>query len=372
MLIATPALASIGSITNFKGAGQIKRGSASIPANQNSGIEKMDIVSTNSQGKIKITFIDATTVNITENSRLVIDDFVFDSKNSSKGKLGLKVALGTIRYTSGALAHGNPSGINIRTPTATIAVRGTDFVMSVDETGESTVILVPNCYDDKDITKTEFDCSSGVIEVITAAGIVTLNKPFQATVVQNSFIPPSPPIKITTALKVMNNNIQISPLATDDGKSLIKFAKNAATKYANPSKAIADSNKDPTTNSNDSAEEAELAVQQKSSSQINDQKDTLIPKITVSGRVIYTNVSPTYVKQVQEGWAYARMSSDKNQVVAIWVDLKTDTQIISSQEGLIDFYDFVNAKYPTSGSGKATGNINIIQNGAVPPTNSGK
>ena len=153
LAIATPAIASIGSITDLKGAGQIKRGAKASPAVKGAGIEKMDTVSTNSQGRAKITFVDATTVNITENSRLVIDDFVYDGNNKSKGKLGLKLALGTARYASGALAHGNPKGVNIRTPTATIAVRGTDFVMSVDEAGRSTVVLVPLCFDDKDITK---------------------------------------------------------------------------------------------------------------------------------------------------------------------------------------------------------------------------
>jgi len=270
------------------------------------------------------------------------------------------------------LAHGNPGGVNIRTPTATIAVRGTDFVMSVDETGESTVLLVPNCYDDKDITKTDFDCPSGAIDVITSAGVVTLNKPFQATLVQNSFIPPSPPLKISTALKALNNSIQLAPLNTDDGKSLIKFAKDAATKYSNPSKAASDSNKEPTTGSSDNADEAAIAAQQKTSENNKDNKETSDTKSTVSTKTIYTNVSPTYVKQVQEGWAYTRISSDKNQIVSVLVDLGSDAQVVSSQEGLIDFYNFVNSKYPTSGSGKPTGNINIIQNGAVQTSTSGK
>jgi len=133
LLISVPAFAGVGSISEFQGGGSVKRGAKVAPAAKGSSIEKNDTVSTNSQGRFKIRFVDATTVNITQNSRLVIDDFVYDGNNKSKGKLGLKLALGTARYTSGGIAHGNARGVGIRTPTATIAVRGTDFVMSVDE-----------------------------------------------------------------------------------------------------------------------------------------------------------------------------------------------------------------------------------------------
>ncbi len=94
-----------------------------------------------------------------------MDDFVYDGGGKTKGKLGLRVALGTVRYTSGKIAKGNGKGVNIRTPTATIAVRGTDFVMSVDEAGRSTVVLVPECYNELDITKQTAECPNGMIDM---------------------------------------------------------------------------------------------------------------------------------------------------------------------------------------------------------------
>ncbi len=53
--------------------------------------------------------------------------------------------MGTIRYTSGQIAKNNPQQVNVKTPTASIAVRGTDFTMTVDEAGQSLVVLVPSC-----------------------------------------------------------------------------------------------------------------------------------------------------------------------------------------------------------------------------------
>ena len=324
----------------------------------------MDTVSTNSQGRFRITFNDATTVNITENSRLVIDDFVYDGGNKAKGRLGLKVALGTVRYASGSVAHGNPRGVNIRTPTATIAVRGTDFVMSVDEAGRSTVVLVPLCFDEKDITKINFDCPTGAIDVMTAAGVVSLTQPFQATMVENSFAPPATPVTINPALKSMNNNIQVAPLETDDGQSLIDLARESLKKFTNPSKSAADDNKEPSVGA--STEQVAVVIRPRQATpeelirvfnEINGEN----PKVT-----IYTNVSPTFRKLVQVGWVYARISEDKNQAVGIWTDKDSQTQVISVQNNIIDVYNFMDHKWTTSGAGRPQGNITIIQNGAPP------
>lgn len=360
LLISVPAFAGVGSISEFKGGGTVKRGAKVVPAARGSGIEKNDTVSTNSQGRFKITFVDATTVNITQNSRLVIDDFVYDGNNKSKGKLGLKLALGTARYTSGGIAHGNARGVGIRTPTATIAVRGTDFVMSVDEAGRSTVVLVPECYNDKDITKINFECPSGQIDVITAAGIVSLTQPFQATVVENSYAPPAPPVVINPTMKGMDNNIQISPLETDDGQSLIDAARESLKKYVNPAKAASDDNKDPNTGS-DSTEEVAAAVirmptQEELQEVYAEYNDGQKPKET-----IYTNVSPTFKKNIQVGWVYSRISEDKNQLVVAWLPKDTELQFISSQNGIVDVYNFMDDKWTTSGTGRPQGNITVIQ-----------
>lgn len=363
LAIAAPAMANIGSITDFKGAGQIKRGSAASPASKGSSIQKMDTVSTNSQGRFKITFNDATVVSITENSRLLIDDFVYDGGNKSKGKLGLKVSLGTVRYASGSVAKSNPKGVNIRTPTATIAVRGTDFVMSVDEAGRSTIVLVPVCFDENDITKINFDCTNGVIDVMTAAGVVTLNKPFQATMVENSYTPPSPPVVINPALNSMNNNIQVAPLETDDGKSLVEVARDSLKKYTNPSKAAAEDNNEPVTGESNLEQVSAIVQRPRLASQ--DELLAVYAQINneLPNQTLYTNVSPTFRKLVQVGWVYARISEDKNQAVGIWTDRESEAQIVSVQNGIIDVYNFMDHSWTTSGTGRPQGSITVIQNG---------
>jgi hypothetical protein len=360
-LLSTPAFAGIGSITDFRGGGAIKRGAKTTVASKGSAVEKMDTVSTNSQGRFRITFNDSTTVNITENSRLLVDDFVYDGGGSSKGKLGLRVALGTVRYTSGKIAHGNGKGVNIRTPTATIAVRGTDFVMSVDEAGRSTVVLVPECYNELDITKQTAECPNGMIDVITASGVVTLDKPFQATVVENNFAPPAPPVIINPLMKSLDNNVQIVPLETDDGQSLLQLARDSLKKFTNPSKAASDDNKDPDAGTNDSVEQVAALVIRQATSQELLEVFAEFNNGSIPTETVYTNVSPTFQKNVQVGWVYTRLSEDRQQAVTIWLNKANELQVVSVQNGLADVYNFMDDKWTTSGTGRPQGNITVMQ-----------
>lgn len=199
ILFSTNSLAAIGKITEEKGLGEIQRQKSKVDAVLNVGIESMDNIVTGN-GVVGITFQDDTKVRVTEHSHLTIDDFVYDPKSKGSGKLALKVALGTVRYASGNIAHDNNKNVAINTPTATVAVRGTAFTMTVDEIGQSLVILLPNV-----------DGSVGAIDVMTAAGIVSLNKPFQATFTTNSETKPSKPAILNLSESMIDNMLIVKP-----------------------------------------------------------------------------------------------------------------------------------------------------------------
>jgi len=83
--------AGIGKVTEQTGPTEIVRNKKSIPSSLNTGVEMNDTIST-AKAKATLTFEDATTVKITEQSKLIIDDFVYDPKKGS-GKLALNMAL---------------------------------------------------------------------------------------------------------------------------------------------------------------------------------------------------------------------------------------------------------------------------------------
>ena len=157
---------------------------------------------TTARSRVTLSFEDKTTVKITEQSKLVIDDFVYDASKGT-GKLAMRVALGTARYASGQIAKNNPQAVNVRTPTATVAVRGTDFSMTVDELGRSLVMLLPSC-DTK-------GCVTGAILVSNEAGSVLLDVAYQATVVNSLTSAPSTPAVISIDQANINNMLIVSP-----------------------------------------------------------------------------------------------------------------------------------------------------------------
>ena len=196
--MSTSAYANIGEIAQLKGkegGAAIERDNSAISAEKGTGIQ-MDDTAVTANSAMTINFIDETRVDITEHSRLIIDDFVYDP-STGKGSLGLKASLGTIRYASGQIAKNSRQRVRIRTPSATIGVRGTDFIMVVDETGGSMVTLLPSC-------DTAGMCYTGEITVETDAGFVVLNKAFQVTVASTSNNKPTPPLLLDIDESMIN------------------------------------------------------------------------------------------------------------------------------------------------------------------------
>jgi|TARA_Y100000310_G_scaffold75823_1_gene72214 hypothetical protein len=173
LLVGTLNAAEIGEISELRGIGEITRkdSNEALLAELDSDIFSFDDVRTGN-GRMAIQFLDSSILKLTEHSKVVIDNYIYDP-DPSKTKLALNMASGTARFITGKLGKINNNNILIKTPSATIAIRGTDFTTTVDELGRSLIILLPN----PDGT------SSGEIAVETWSGTEILNKPFQATMV---------------------------------------------------------------------------------------------------------------------------------------------------------------------------------------------
>jgi hypothetical protein len=186
----------IGSISELRGNAQVLRDKP-YGAELEFNIQQMDDVRTEA-GRVAITFEDSSTVKLTEHSKLVIDEYIYDP-DPSKSKMALKFASGTARFITGKF--NNKNNISIKTPTADIAIRGTDFTCTVDELGRSLVILLPD----------ENGISSGEIIVATAMGSVTLNKPYQATTVSVYENNPTKPVTLDISLDLIDNMLIVNP-----------------------------------------------------------------------------------------------------------------------------------------------------------------
>lgn len=192
----------IGDVILHEGNANIERTDGEdVDAEKDLDIFQYDTVKTG-KGKVAIGFIDDTRVDVTQHSKLIIDEFVYDP-NTKTGSLSLKAALGTVRYASGQIAKTSPTNVQIKTPTATIGVRGTDFSMTIDEVGSSTIILLPSC-------DTNGNCFVGEISVESDAGMVIMNQAFQATVVDTISSRPLKPVIVDLEESLINNLLIIS------------------------------------------------------------------------------------------------------------------------------------------------------------------
>ena len=204
MMVVLPLHAdNIGGITELRGVGQVLRDKP-YDTSLDFEIEQMDDVRT-ANGRIGITFLDDSIVRLTEHSKLIIDEVIFDP-DPSKSKMSMKFASGTARFITGKIGAINKENISISTPTSNIGIRGTDFTVTVDELGRSLVILLPD----------KFGVSSGEITVRTAMGEVILNQPFQSTVTSMWETTPTKPVILDLNLNIIDNMLIVSPPKRDE------------------------------------------------------------------------------------------------------------------------------------------------------------
>ncbi len=182
-------------VTNLYGAGkvvkqsqpaQIQREDVKILTGVDTPVKMYDEIET-LNGTVNILFEDDTKVSLSKYSKLVVDEYVYDS-NKKVGRVSLKGRLGTLRYTSGKIAKNNRKNVKITSPTASVSVRGTDFTMTVEPTGKTTFQLLPSI-------DANGNAYTGSIAVSNSSGVVVLNQAFEVTRVENNFKPPTPPKK---------------------------------------------------------------------------------------------------------------------------------------------------------------------------------
>lgn len=360
-LVSSTAVADIGSVFELTGTAVIKRGRDTIAIAKGTTIETNDRVDTKN-GVVNIRFKDNTTVKVTENSSLVIDDFVYDP-NSSSGKLGMKAVGGTVRYVSGNIAHNNPNSVKINTPTASIAVRGTDFVMAVDETGKSLIMLMPTCELPQLVNLRGLTCGSGKIDVDSGSTIITLDKPYQATIVETAATPPTPPVVVNLNNTVIGNNLLIRPPVTLSGLAVQQAARGAAEKTGDARR-----DDDKKESKEPSAAEAKATNDQQQSNQersaaaqsAEDRALSVLTELKEKGVKVgakpyedehivtmYKNDNPN-LNQI--GWAWMGLSPNGLNFTALTLASDAKVLVVVTQDHITDAYNFAGANAKPQGT----------------------
>jgi hypothetical protein len=124
-----------GTVKTAKGAVAVERGGQKLPLAVGGKVFAADRVVTGADSSVGITLHDNTLLSAGPNSVLSLDRFSFDATTHA-GAVDATLKRGTLAVISGKIAKADSDAVRFRTPTATLGVRGTEFVIEVAGTGE--------------------------------------------------------------------------------------------------------------------------------------------------------------------------------------------------------------------------------------------
>jgi Ca2+-binding RTX toxin-like protein len=202
---------SIGRADTLSGSVQVVHADGTKGAlHKGDAVFQGDILQTPKGASVGLFFMDGTTLALGGNGRLVLDQMVYDPSTHT-GKSAFSLVQGTFSFVSGEIAKSAPDAASLKTPVATIGIRGTMVAGGyTPETGLTTALL-------------QESGGTGEITITNSAGTQVLNQPSTALLTVNFFTPPS------NVISVNNNQIANSYSEVLQQTANITSNSNAST-----------------------------------------------------------------------------------------------------------------------------------------------
>jgi hypothetical protein len=156
--IGVAAAEPVGKVSRVQKQAQV----GSRPAVVGIPVSMSDRLRTGPGARLEIIFVDGTNLTLGENATVVIDRFVYNPTKSI-GQMALSSTTGALRFSTGKLGSMRHKDVTVSTPSAALAVRGTEFWMGPIDGHYGALLL------------------KGHVDVRNRAGAVTLSKPGQGT-----------------------------------------------------------------------------------------------------------------------------------------------------------------------------------------------
>ena len=132
-LLATNAWAvDAGTVKTLRGNVQVERAGTLSSLRVGDSLQEGDRIQVPSQGSAGITLKDDTLISLGSQSSLIIRNFAYNPE-TQEGSVFTSILSGSMRYVSGLIARLNPKAIRVDTPMATIGIRGTEFIVEVED-----------------------------------------------------------------------------------------------------------------------------------------------------------------------------------------------------------------------------------------------
>ena len=131
--VALPAIAAdIGQVKVSKGQVSVDRGGQTVPGTVGTVLQPADVIKTGADGSVGITMYDDSLLSAGPNSQFSLDKYDFDTA-TNKGQFDTSLKKGSLSVISGRIAKESPDAMTVRTPSAILGVRGTEFVVKLDD-----------------------------------------------------------------------------------------------------------------------------------------------------------------------------------------------------------------------------------------------
>jgi len=133
-LLSSAAWASaepVGFVKTVSGKADIVTGGKSVTAAVGAPVFQGSSLRTGPASALGVTFRDNTVMSFGPDTELTVDEYLYQP-TQNQGRLGTRISKGTLNYVSGAIARVRPDAVSVTTPTGTIGVRGTQFLLKVD------------------------------------------------------------------------------------------------------------------------------------------------------------------------------------------------------------------------------------------------
>jgi len=139
-----------------------------------------DVISTESKSAIEIEFSDGALLSQGANSKVHLDDYVFDP-DIDAGEITMNLIEGTFRSVTGQIVDMNPEGFHIETPNTTIGIRGTTTGHMIGAGGKETHAVIdfvdkPVVFTSVATGRSQVISRDGFKVVATATGIGPVSK----------------------------------------------------------------------------------------------------------------------------------------------------------------------------------------------------
>lgn len=188
LVLTGPALAQdVGTATAVNPLSEGTRpGTSATTLNVGARIIHNERIHTTPTGSAQLLFTDHSTMSISGNADIVIDDYVYDP-GVGNGHMLATISKGALRYVGGQLSH--EGAATVETPVATIGIRG----------GTASIMQTQNGWQVTD--------HFGVLTIQNRAGTMLIKRPGFTVTIQSANALPTEPTRVTE--KATNHDLQI-------------------------------------------------------------------------------------------------------------------------------------------------------------------